>query len=142
MTSIIIRIMVIQTPSDNRNEVFRSYLWTMAMTVGFLALQLFIFYLPTLEKNKAALHAILQSKKPDLGPLTSFDAVRYGSFLQSAAGFEDKSGASFCIWMMVSHAVIVLIAVFSEKLYAKQFAAKSYYQDLTLEFKGLSVSFE
>ena len=134
--------MVDQKPLDNRNEVFRSYLWTMAMTVGFLALQLPIFYFPTLEKNKEALQAIINDNKIDLGPLTNMDAYRYGSFLQSAAGFEDKSGASFCIWMMISHVAIVLIAVFSEKLYTKQFVNKSYYQDLTLEFKGLSVRFE
>lgn len=131
--------MLDRKPSDNRNEVFLSYLWTMAMTVGFLGLQLFVFYFPALQRNKEALHAILQDKKIDLGPLTTADAIRYGSFLQAAAGFEDKSGASFCVWMLISHAAIVLIAVLSERLYAKQFAAKSYYQDLTLEFKGLSV---
>lgn len=137
----LLEIMANQVVIDNSKEVYRTYILVMAMTVGFLAGQFFLFYLPTIEKNKAALKVLQETGIPDLGPLTTVDAIYYGSFLQSAANFEDKSGSSFSLWMIVSHAVIVILAVLSENIYANQFKDKCYYQDITLEFKGLSVWF-
>lgn len=45
---------------------------------------------------------------------------------------------TFFTWMVSCHAIIVGIAVICEKLFAYQFANKFFYQDLTLEFKGIS----
>lgn len=123
---------------DNRREVFKTYIWVMGLTALFIAAQFPLFYFPTLYRSYSALEHIKQSEIIDLGELHSSDAVFYGSFLQSAAGMGEKSSWSFSFWMIVTYGLVVLMAYATERYYALQFKGKSFYQDLTLEFKHLS----
>lgn len=126
-------------PTDNRKEVYHTYLWVMFMTVVFLGLQIFLYYFPSLNRSKQALALLQASPSTDLGELTSSDAVFYGAYLQSQADLKAQPLA-FGLWMLVNYALLILIGVGAEKIFARQFTGKSYYQDLTLEFKFLSVN--
>lgn len=127
------------TTSDSRFEVYHAYLWVMSMSCLFLVTQYFIFYIPTQYKNLEALEFLKSSSTLDLGPLTPYEARYYGSYLQSAADMTSKSN-SFGLWMLFTHALFVAMAFLSEHIYARQFLGRFYYQDLTLEFRYLSVS--
>jgi hypothetical protein len=130
-----------QFAKDNRFEVYRAYLWVMGMTLGFLVAQIILFYIPTLNNSYKALEAIQLSDDIDLGELKSSDAIYYGSYLQSSAEMAGK-GTSFSMWMIASHLLLIGMAYLAEVLYANQFKNKSYYQDLTLEFKYLSDQYD
>lgn len=125
--------------SDNRYEVYYAYLWVMGMSCLFLITQYVIFYLPTQQKNFEALEYLRKTATIDLGELTEKDARYYGSYLQSAADMSGKS-STFGLWMLATHALFVAMAYLCERIFARQFLGKFYYQDLTLEFRYLSVS--
>jgi hypothetical protein len=127
-----------QKPNDNRKEVYHTYLWVMFMTVVFLGCQIILYYLPSLYRSQQALTLLQASSAFDLGELTTSDAIFYGAYLQSQAEIKAQP-ALFCLWMFANYILIMLMGFGVEKIFARQFKDKSYYQDLTLEFKFLSV---
>lgn len=124
--------------TDNRREVYRTYLWVMFMTTLFLGCQILLYYLPSLSRSYQALELLQKRQTVDLGELTSNDAILYGAYLQSQADIKAKPGI-FGLWMLASYLLIILMGYGAEVIFARQFKGKSYYQDLTLEFKFLSV---
>ena len=124
--------------TDNRYEVYRAYLAVMFMTVVFLGCQIVMFYLPSLSRSYQALTILRENNRDDLGELTFKDALYYGAYLQSQANIA-ASPTMFAIWMLGSYLLLVLMGVGAERYFVKLFQGKSYYQDVTLEFKFLSV---
>lgn len=127
-----------QKSTDNRREVYHTYLWVMFMTVVFLGCQILLYYLPSLQRSRQALSLLQLSTSIDLGELSSSDAMFYGAYLQSQAELKAHP-AYFGFWMLANYILIILMGIGAETIFAQQFRGKSYYQDLTLEFKFLSV---
>lgn len=125
-------------PTDNRYQVYKAYLAVMFMTVVFLGCQVLMFYLPSLSRSYNALTYLQEHKQTELGELTFKDALYYGAYLQSQADMS-ASSTMFALWMLGSYLLLILMGIGAEKYFVKLFEGQSYYQDLTLEFKFLSV---